>query len=237
MLVNLAFATFVFISCILILLHIVKPTDNEIEKITVTNDEIIISAYVKNVPYVNKLFFRKTENLRYNKKSIKKFNVKFYSFNYEYVLHKFQYYDINLTINDNHYKCQTSSLAIIKLIFKTAKYIPNFSYNIDSKCTPIPFEEIKRIANGENFSTTDFFSFIFKSPRVPKSVKIDAIFGFIVIVLLVLLFLFAILYILSPSISQIKNVFNFYIIFFAISIISITIIHSIYILTDIFKSK
>ena len=157
--------------------------NDSIEKISSIDDQIEIIGYHNSNK--QKLILKKSE--------IKDFNVKinaevYGSFGSRY---RHVYYSIAITINTlKENKCynfynDSKSRNIIKSIFKIAKYIPNFSYCIEEKCSPVFVEDINKIAQlGKGLNLFEFLNVMLTNSKISIASKVEAIAWAIILLLI-----------------------------------------------------
>lgn len=166
-------------------IQLLKTFDGDfIEKISSINDQIEIVGYHNHNK--QKLILKKSE--------IKDFKVEIGaevhgSFGSR---HRSVYYSIDITINTlEENKCynfynNSKSRNIIKSIFKIAKYIPNFSYCIEEKCSPVFIEDINKIAQlGKGLNLFEFINIMLTNSKISIASKIETIAWAIIIPLII----------------------------------------------------
>ena len=178
----------------LIILIIVAIYDNRkhangtLEKITVTNNDVIITAYLRN----------KKQNFIFDKAKIKNFIVKLDNASCRYTIMVNSHYryiiQIIMTCYDSEYYYKSSYVSnkTIKSIFKLAKHIPNFSYEIVPDCISFHTTEINKIAKtGKNLNIIDIFSNSniskFEKREVIKTIILAVLGGLFGLLLLILI--------------------------------------------------
>lgn len=163
---------------------LINITNEKLEQITITEDELLIVFYKYNQKH----------EVIFNKSEIKSFHVHFNADCFQAGNKLYLEYatDIKISsINENiEMSFDSYTKNIIKNMFKIAKYIPNFSYTVDKYCLPVIEESIKKISiTGKDLNFFEFIKFMFTSPKVSIRTKLDTLCCILLIIPVLIFFI------------------------------------------------